>query len=483
MFMQLFLNVAVIINLPPLFQHPPSLLCDPRRLFFLHLYFDSQIFFINFVKIYRRFWNNKNTLFSNLKFIKMQNLKSFSFILSLSFLFFISACTDDTTVNNVNSLSGQIFGEDEIVMAGISVGVNYGSKITADANGKFTHENPGTPYNLSVFSNSGSMFYHYKQLSNLKPGIKIPVLVVNPALKKATVELKYPRKSSANSILYSFLSTEKATVLQAVSTDTTAYLFINWNESGPSSISGKLLFLQAFYSYPGIIGNYEKFGYKEITLTDEGHYNITFTENDINFNPSETFVRITLPAEISSRNLSADLYFKGYSSAAKIRLLSNSSLTENYITVPLNLPVGSVKLGYNFISSDTIDGVNYSAEGFMEPGTSYTVEMQPVISLLYPANDTTGLTTATDFVINESGKVYQFSIGNYSVFTHESVTKIPLADLYGIQFPRGTQMYWNVTRYNTDNIDFLTNAFDKTYPTYNIVKTTTKKRRFTTIHN
>jgi hypothetical protein len=147
--------------------------------------------------------------------------------------------------------------------------------------------------------------------------------------------------------------------------------------------------------------------------------------------------------------------------------------------VPTLLPYG-VKIGYKFYSHDTVNNNTYNASGFMNAGENHLMQLPAQFNLLYPSDDTIGVTYNTEFNHNDSGMIYEFRIGNYTIITALSYAKIPIGDLYGIPFPSNSLLSWYVIKHNTSNIDDLVREYDLNYPSYHIIRSKTNQRVFRT---
>jgi hypothetical protein len=278
--------------------------------------------------------------------------------------------------------------------------------------------------------------------------------------------------------MYRFVSGVNSEVLVSFHTDTSAYLFISWDRQ--EYVNGSLAFMQVERDSENKIVSYEKFGVKNIWIENSGSYNERFNTTDLQFNPQEKSTLISLPPVYSYPNLQAKIMFKFFPFGSAYELLRNGNLPVQNLVVPAELGGYTVKVWYEMSPLDTSNGYSTVANGFMVPGENYSVPLPPSISLMYPSSDTTGVNYNTVFSHNHTGNVYEFTFGDYKVFTAGGSAKIPIGLNYGIVLPSNFLMHWSVTLHNVISTDELVKPREAGYPTAHRIKVKTQPRSFRT---
>jgi hypothetical protein len=186
-----------------------------------------------------------------------------------------------------------------------------------------------------------------------------------------------------------------------------------------SSIEGKLLYLEC-EGDPWEINSYKKYGIKDVTLYTQANNEITFSQNEVSFDPEEKY------SEIISTGQSSEMYHDYTGSYLYIKNIHNEIRLENnilgnysYFTLPV-LP----DLDYSIKIEDAAigqEGQHSSKWIYIQPGENATIMHEQWPAIISPVNNAADITDTTTFMISDNlgPGIYQYSFRQDS--THQSI--------------------------------------------------------------
>ncbi len=394
-------------------------------------------------------------------------------------LIYSPGCSDEELITNLTekTVAGKISGREGAPLGGVMVSVNGGEAVMTSSYGSFSIAGVEPPYDLNVFHAPRPFFYQFHGVTTLEPDIELDVSALDVLENYAIVDVAYPKVASGQFVMFRFITGLHSRITVESQTDSTARLRIKWE--GQSYINGDLAMLQAVKDAEQRIVSYEKFAAKMIWVQNALQYEVFFTASELQFNPGESSMQITAPAGIVFRNLKVKMLFKSFPFSSGFEIIDEEFPASLSFVVPSGLPY-PVKISYELDPIDTLNGFDLSAKGFMEPGENYNITLPPSFNLMYPAADTTGVNYSTYFSHNNTGKIYEFTIGPYNIITNGSVILLPHTEEYGISLPSNSLLFWQVKQHNADNMDEFVKKRDMSYPTSHNIVIGTPIRLFTT---
>jgi hypothetical protein len=257
--------------------------------------------------------------------------------------------------------------------------------------------------------------------------------------------------------------------------------------SEKTSISGKLIFLEGkgyrdSYSDLFYFNTFDYYGEKDVELlSQENQNNFTFTQNEINHDPTESSVEISAsyPPFANDKRLKIYLDFVGYHHNSKMLI---ADLIEPQTAYTLKVPlISDLECNINAVSSfgdPFYWGVlsNPFESIYLEPGTSININHK-MTEQISPVNGKTGITGNDNLTVREEGEkgIYVYYISTTSseptakcrIVTDKNSLRIGEINYKEFKFLPSKTYKWHVLKLNTFNSidEFLSKPyiFEKNY--------------------
>jgi hypothetical protein len=392
-------------------------------------------------------------------------------------------CIDDPVIPQ-GSISGTVY--DEYTMQNPFTYVSIGEYpiIGMDRYGKFTIENVSMPYNLDI---SGSRGYCTKYLDLNISNVNVYERYDFGYARGCPIFVSFPPLEDKSKRVYiKFISEEINNQFDDISyyPETAKYLDVDI-PLDKDLISGKLVLLEVTTSSSGRIISYDKFGYKQLTLRAGYYSEITFSENDISYNPPEqllNFQVITHGNQQIEYN-SPFISFPGACRNSEIRLyvplyISNSG----YYIMPV-----LTGLEYNYRLQCVYRNSNQTSGGYLfgekwvytNPGVTAVIELEKSPVLVEPADNQSNINGETIFSISdeEPQGVYLYSFygrGRLSVYTDKKSLKLSELKSRNFTFSPNSVYYWGVQKFpNYNSINEFASVKSSNDMRYNSVPAST----------
>jgi hypothetical protein len=164
-----------------------------------------------------------------------------------------------------------------------------------------------------------------------------------------------------------------------------------------TSIEGKIIFLEGGYNNNGWWETFDNFGIKEVLAKTDVTETLTFSQQDIQYNPEESAVdfSVNYPENFYDRRVSVSLSFPGYNLNSDINLFTayepypGSFYFQN---VPASLGIEyNIKIKSTYKNFSSLRLTENMKIANVQPGSTVNIvhDELPVIS---PANNQTGIT-------------------------------------------------------------------------------------------
>jgi hypothetical protein len=406
---------------------------------------------------------------------------TFIFIIVFSILFiliYLPGCADEeVNTTSTSTVSGKVSGREGVPLSGVMVSINSGNAVTTSSYGTFSISGVEPPYDLNIFHQPEPFFYQFRGLNTLSPDVELNVSALEPLDYWTIINVSFPKVLPGRSLMFSYITGLHTKVIIEDFTDSTAHLKIKW--LGQAYINGGLAMMQVTKDPGNRITSFDKYGTKMIWVQNGLSYSVNYSSSELQLDPQELTSQITAPPGVVFGGMNIKLLFKEFPFSSGFSLAEEEFPLSANFKVPAELP-NPFKISYELDPIDTISGFEMSAMGFMDPGESYNITMPESFHLLYPSADTTGVNFSTVFSHDNTGKIYEFTVGPYNIITSESSIILPRTENYGIYLPSNTMMIWNVKLLNFTGIDDLVRTRDLNYSTSHKIIIGTPSRVITT---
>jgi hypothetical protein len=168
--------------------------------------------------------------------------------------------------------------------------------------------------------------------------------------------------------------------------------------SAQTSVAGKLIYLECEEYYPSIY-SYKRYGIKNVVLNPNNHNVITFSPEEINIDPEESYTGITSVSQIGMHNDYTQSYLFFDNNNNELRLEWDHGNYSQF-TVPV-LP----KLNYDIKIKDvSIGEQDERSEKWihLQPGENATIIHDPCPTIITPVNNATNITDTTMFFVEDN---------------------------------------------------------------------------------
>jgi hypothetical protein len=378
----------------------------------------------------------------------------------LFFAFF--GCIDEPNSVKLETINGIVYDGRGAPVPFIDVASDNFTIFRTSYGGMFMLENVATPYN--IFLSTGSDFFtSYLDLKNRNPNL-ITILGFCRTGKRNLI-VHFPQLQPGRALILKFISDqfhEQDEYFFPYSYGTYAWLTIESLQSQPT-IKGKLIYLEGNGgSYQ--IFSYKKFGIKDVIL-ETGEEEVTFTQEDINFDPEEREMTIYSPGngQLQNNYTKALIYIDNVYNEIELDVDWGPY---SYFTVPV-LP----KLNYDIKIEDQLSGSDWERSTkwiHLQPGEDATIQHDQCPAIISPVNNAAGITDTTVFSVsdNTGPGIYQYSFwlmqdSTFSSFQYDIYTdkkNFSFRDLTKREFkvPPNVKFRWKVYKIpNFNSIDEL----------------------------
>ena len=411
---------------------------------------------------------------------------SYKFVFKMFLLllvFYISGCVNENLTPVAGNVTVNLFDENLFPgsIFGSTVSIGQNPIVFIDGNGIANLKTPSFPYSLTLrLSSQRTYIYDNISLNNifcepLKGFYRFQSNSVN-------LKVQFPIIPTGKEGIIKFISTDPFTDYfggQIIdSFNNSAYHTINF-PINKNSISGKILFLLVTAENYGSM-SIEKYGEKNVTLEANTNPLITFTDDDINFNPGRGIVEYDIKSEEYWSDITMlYLSFEGYNISSDIRLYESLHAHYGTLTVPLKLKSDFKLKLYNVYSLRPGYGdANQEKWAFCYPGETIFLDNTTQPLLISPESNEK-ISDSTTFAFNSqltSGISFvQFYYGNsendWSIQIYfTSKNKFTFGELknYGLIFkPNIEYLWWVKQPYGFSSVDEFVSAPYSSNPNYN----------------
>lgn len=395
----------------------------------------------------------------------MRHLKTYILLFLTFGGIFLQGCLNDPVSLENTLIQGTVYDKFGMTNPYVKVSVGDYPIVAPDVFGQFTLENYNFPYVLTI-TNEHSYSQKYLGLTTKNPNI---ITFENYGYAPfCNVNVNFPViTSSYEEAIVRFISADKCTQFDFIVPPHVPSMHIWVNiMNGKNRIEGKLIFLQyTIYDY-ATVWSYEKFGVKDITLHSGYSNEITFTNEDIEYNPEEIYqeFNIQISNEFTNFQSSVSLVFPGMEFNSTLEIPSNYfGESYGYITIP-ELPGIDYKIKFTNSASVTSNYISSKKWEIVDPGESINMVHNKTISLQQPLNNEKNVNDNTVFSLHDDlpGGTYVFRIlsatfqdfQEISIVTDRNSIYFKDFKTWGYQFRPNIQYHWGVFKYpGYKNID------------------------------
>jgi hypothetical protein len=257
--------------------------------------------------------------------------------------------------------------------------------------------------------------------------------------------------------------------------------------SDVSSITGRIYYLEMTPNpFNGWIESYDKYGIKNVTLLKNANNTVTFSEEEISYNPVEQVITVDIkyPADFYVDKFNLSLSVPSEYKASDLALYSRLNNSNQYI-VP-KMPGNEFKIKTQVVYHNDFWSFNTGKQWKLTaPTENTTLVYSPTVNLSAPEDDAQNVTETTRFEITDSDTpaLYEFNFhGSKLLKFYTNKNKFILADFKtrDYEFFANGYFVWYVRKFpGYDNIDeFLSQPYviDNKYDYIEL----TRSRNFTT---
>lgn len=420
-----------------------------------------------------------------------------SIIILTFFAFTLSACQQASSPvtppdggggtgvgDGIATINGKVYDKDGFPLQGIKAIVQDSIIAYSGVFGDFQLPNVTYPYNLKLISYNDSATTIYQQLRNVTPLLTFNNTPGAPVNNVGKIAINYPDLGLNSYAYIGFSTSENAYILSSPGINQDS-MYVKWYSSVPT-ISGKVIYMN-YTTKPGGVSPdaYQSYAEKQINdLTPNGTQVVTFTPDDLTFQPSTSNITITNTATATDKHVDVSIPFYDYkNSALNLATISDFTSPTYSFKVPSNIPINRFKLlSYSRLGYDAYA----ERTNFNFPTDFVTLGNETPIGQTAPNDGATNvnlLSPFTYFAGAEHG-VYEIHFftplypnNGVTIFTTDTFVKIPDLRGTGKSFAPNTRYFWTVTKYHVFNtIDEFTNFTTSTLKN-NYVKVYSKNGR------
>jgi len=387
----------------------------------------------------------------------MRHLKTYILLIVFNSAILIG-CLDDPIKYNTGTIEGRVYDQYGMDDPFVKVSIGDYPIVATNIYGKFSLENDQFPYNITV---SDPSHFADKFIGITIPNPELNTIEDNGYSNFCFVQVNFPETTlDYQETVIKFISNDKSWQSDYKTFWPSEFDMRVNILNDKSSISGKIIFLQYELYADYTIKRYKKFGIKDVVLnTGYSNPEITFTENDIMYNPPELYseFNIQLSGEFNRVTSTISLVFPDMDVNSEIEIPTDyyEKLNSYIITPALPLLNYRAKLT-NYASINSYSQPSRKWE-FFNPGEDVSINHNKSLYLQQPVNEESNVNDNTQFIFNdiEPGGVYIYRLRpdpQIDYFYVSIITdKYPLTfkdfKTWGYKFNTGSTYYWSVMKY------------------------------------
>ncbi|MEO8664544.1 MAG: hypothetical protein ABI462_03525 [Ignavibacteria bacterium] len=382
-------------------------------------------------------------------------------IVLIVLLFCIAGCEEDNVLINERNVTGQIYDEQGFPVDRQIISVNSAPPYyVTNVTGKFSFDNVSMPFDINFSWN-----WLYKDITRSDVKLNYPYKSFS-TYYSAEVNISIPKIESSNEYgVIAFLTNDNILGGQIVVSGKTTNYVMEFYLLQNTVVHGKMIYLTHQVNGNGNIIAYKNFGEKEFNVSVGNGNTLTFTNEDINLDPSESeiTVEVNSPDNIFSSSTTVSLNFPGYTNQ-KIYLSGRYTYSSNYtfntkVPLKLTIPYNCEVLNNTSIRiTDTTNIDDSEKLIYLDPGESGLIQYPPRPKLILPANNEQYVDKNYVFTFGSENDncVYEIEFGSSgkgynfftiaTVFTESRTLRFGELMKNGFRFENNKEYLWRIKK-------------------------------------